>query len=77
MRAMVASLNAYHLWQPWRPGALRLAQRFVDYEPGIHFSQIQMQSGTTGINVNRMYNPVKQSQDQDPEVSSSGAGYRN
>ena len=67
MRAMVVSLNAYHLWQPWRPAGLKLAQRFVDYEPGIHFSQIQMQSGTTGINVNRMYNPVKQSQDQDPE----------
>lgn len=67
MRAMVVALNAYHLWQPWQAAAHKLAQRFVDYEPGIHYSQIQMQSGTTGINVNRMYNPIKQSRDQDPE----------
>ena len=67
MRAMLVSLSAYHLWQPWQVPAQRLAQRFVDYEPGIHYSQIQMQSGTTGINVNRMYNPIKQSRDQDPE----------
>lgn len=67
MRAMVVALSAYHLWQPWRAPALKLAQRFVDYEPGIHFSQVQMQSGTTGINVNRIYNPIKQSMDQDPD----------
>ena len=67
MRAMLASLSAYHLWQPWQQPAHRLAQRFVDYEAGIHYSQFQMQSGTTGINVNRMYNPIKQSRDQDPE----------
>ncbi|TAG25802.1 MAG: deoxyribodipyrimidine photolyase, partial [Rhodobacterales bacterium] len=28
--------------------------------------QVQMQSGTTGINIPRIYNPVKQGQDQDP-----------
>jgi len=38
----------------------------VDFEPGIHYSQIQMQSGTTGINALRIYNPIKQSGDQDP-----------
>ena len=41
---------------------------FTDYEPGIHWSQMQMQSGTTGINTIRIYNPVKQGQDQDPET---------
>ena len=29
------------------------ARRFVDYEPGIHWCQVQMQSGTTGINAIR------------------------
>lgn len=39
---------------------------FTDYEPGIHWPQVQMQPGTTGMNTLRIYNPVKQSQDQDP-----------
>ena len=67
MRAMLMSFAAYHLWLDWRAPALHLARLFTDYEPGIHYSQCQMQSGTTGINVMRIYNPVKQSQDQDPE----------
>ena len=29
--------------------------------------QVQMQSGTTGINTVRIYNPVKQGHDQDPD----------
>jgi deoxyribodipyrimidine photo-lyase len=67
MRAMLMSFASYHLWLHWREPALFLARRFVDYEPGIHYPQAQMQSGTTGINTLRIYNPVKQSQDQDPE----------
>ena len=66
MRAMLMSFAAYHLWLHWREPALHLARLFTDYEPGIHFNQCQMQSGTTGINVPRMYNPVKQAQDHDP-----------
>ena len=66
MRAMLVSVAAYHLWLDWRPVGLHLARLFTDYEPGIHWSQCQMQSGTTGINVPRIYNPVKQGYDQDP-----------
>ncbi len=67
MRAMLMSFAAYHLWLHWREPALHLARLFTDYEPGIHFSQCQMQSGVTGINTPRIYSPIKQSQDQDPE----------
>lgn len=66
MRAMLVSVAAYPLWLHWRPVGLWLAQQFLDYEPGIHWSQMQMQSGTTGINVARIYNPLKQAQDHDP-----------
>lgn len=67
MRAMLMSFASYHLWLHWRPTALHLARLFTDYEPGIHYSQAQMQSGTTGINSIRVYNPIKQGTDQDPE----------
>lgn len=66
MRAMLMSFASYDLWLPWRESGMVLARRFTDYEPGIHWPQVQMQSGTTGINTLRMYSPVKQSQDQDP-----------
>ncbi len=67
MRAMLMSVASYHLWLPWRQSGLVLARRFVDYEPGIHWCQCQMQSGTTGINTIRIYNPIKQGIDHDPE----------
>jgi len=67
MRAMLTSVATMHLWLDWRPVGLHLARRFTDYEPGIHWSQVQMQSGSTGVNTIRMYNPVKQGMDQDPE----------
>ncbi|WP_018971086.1 cryptochrome/deoxyribodipyrimidine photo-lyase family protein [Rubritalea marina] len=67
MRAMVMSFASYHLWLDWRATGIVLARYFVDYEPGIHWSQVQMQSGTTGINSVRVYSPIKQVEDQDPE----------
>jgi deoxyribodipyrimidine photo-lyase len=67
MRAMLVSFAAYHLWLDWRRFSHYLARHFIDYEPGIHYSQLQMQSGTTGINAVRIYSPTKQGRDHDPE----------
>ncbi len=67
MRAMLVSFASNHLWLDWRMTSKYLARLFIDYEPGIHYSQIQMQSGTTGINAIRIYSPTKQALDQDPK----------
>jgi deoxyribodipyrimidine photo-lyase len=67
MRAMLVAVASYHLWLDWRATGPHLARMFTDYEPGIHWPQVQMQSGTTGMNTVRIYNPVKQGMDQDPK----------
>jgi deoxyribodipyrimidine photo-lyase len=67
MRAMVVSVACQQLGLDWQAVGMRLARLFTDYEPGIHWPQVQMQAAQTGINTPRLYNPVKQGLDHDPD----------
>ena len=66
LRGTLISFAVNELWLHWREPALHLAREFLDYEPGIHYSQMQIHAGTSLGTHPLMYNPVKQAQDHDP-----------
>lgn len=67
MRAMLATFVTFPMWQEWKAGAIHLAKLFLDFEPGIHYPQYQMQAGLTGYHPLRIYNPTIQAQQHDKD----------
>ena len=67
MRAMLTTFATFTLWQDWRVVSKHLSRLFLDFEYGIHYSQMQMQAGLTGYNTLRIYNPYVQSEKNDAE----------
>ena len=68
MRTMISSFFCHLLFQHFAEIGPWLARNFLDFEPGIHYPQLQMQSGLTGYNTVRIYNPTKNAKDHDPEA---------
>ncbi|MEL7120105.1 MAG: FAD-binding domain-containing protein [Bacteroidota bacterium] len=67
MRATLGTFVTFALWQDWKAAAEVLARLFLDFEPGIHYAQFQMQAGLTGYHTLRIFNPIYQSQVHDVE----------
>lgn len=68
-RAMIASFATNVLLLRWQDVGNILAGLFIDYEPGIHWSQIQMQAGLNPYRHVPMYDIIKQSHMHDPHAT--------
>ena len=60
MCAMLVSFASYQIWLDWRITGKHLTRLFTDFGSRFHYSQLQMQSGDTGINAMPVYNIIKQ-----------------
>ena len=66
-RAMLTSFACNTLLLDWKDVGRFLATQWIDYEPGIHWSQIQMQAGLIPPRHIPIYDVIKQSKETDPD----------
>lgn len=65
-RTLVMGFAAHLLWMDWKVPAERLAARFTDFEPAIHYAQVRLQAATRGKGAPRIPDPVALSLREDP-----------
>lgn len=66
-RAMLATFGCNVLLLDWRVVGKVLAHAFTDYDPGIHWKQMQLQSGIDPKHHIPMHNVIKQGKENDPK----------
>ena len=64
LRALSLAFANQYLWLDQRMAATRFGAQLVDFEPAVHFSLADRQADAAS---GRIFNPVKQSRDLDPE----------
>lgn len=67
LRTMLIAFATQPLWLHWQQPAWHLAQCFTDYQPYIHYPQVQWYAGTSTLHPPRMENPLKLSRELDPQ----------
>lgn len=66
LRGMVASVACHQLGLDWQAVGQSLARRFTDYDPGIHWSQMQALAGIGRPGSVGLFDPVKLGRSLDP-----------
>lgn len=66
LRGTVTSFALNDLWLPWQEVGMVLAREFLDYEPAIHWSQLQIHAGVSSHSGPLTYDVVKQAREHDP-----------
>lgn len=65
LRALLINFSSCQLWNHWREPALHLAREFIDYEPGVHYPQVQLHSGLIDSVKQQFTNPIRLAQSFD------------
>lgn len=66
LRTMVGMVGSCHLQLDWRTVGQHLARQFTDYDPGLHWPEVERFAGIGGPTPSRLINPVRQGQIMDP-----------
>ncbi len=67
LRTLVVSFASHTLRKDWQRTARELAGLFLDYQPAIHYTQVQKISGTFKDGPIKVHNPIRFGKEVDPD----------